>query len=396
MARRAKGEGTVRLRKDGRWEGTYIAGVDENGKKFRKNVLAKSKLECVEKLNAAQAQYAKEQEIIANCGYLKEADPTLNSWYKIWVENFLNGAIKEYTLFSYCTTIERYILPRIGDLKLSEIDGVVCQKMCNDLLTNGRTRDVKNKGPGLSSVKVQDVKRLLGNYLQKAVDEGIIEKNPTKKVKIPNDKKIEMQTMKREEIGVFLEEAKRSGLYEFYLLELSTGLRLGEITALTWDDFNYKYKTITVNKNAPRVYFDNETTTPKTENSVRTLQLTDDCATLLECMKLRKPDDSNIMFPDPKTGGMRNGSAVTVQLHRIQRRAGLPRIRFHDLRHTFATLMLEQGVDIKTVSYMLGHSDVRFTMNRYMHVTETLQKNAAAAMSDIIQTHGCKSARKES
>lgn len=90
MARRAKGEGTVRLRKDGRWEGTYIAGVDENGKKFRKNVLAKSKLECVEKLNVAQAQYAKEQEIIANCGYLKEADPTLNSWYKIWVENFLN------------------------------------------------------------------------------------------------------------------------------------------------------------------------------------------------------------------------------------------------------------------------------------------------------------------
>ena len=71
MARRAKGEGTVRLRKDGRWEGTYIAGVDENGKKFRKNVLAKSKLECVEKLNAAQAQCTKEQEIIANCGYLK-------------------------------------------------------------------------------------------------------------------------------------------------------------------------------------------------------------------------------------------------------------------------------------------------------------------------------------
>ena len=214
-------------------------------------------------------------------------------------------------------------------------------------------------------------------------------------MKIPNDKKIEMQTMKREEIGVFLEEAKRSGLYEFYLLELSTGMRLGEICALTWDDFNYKYKTISVNKNAPSAFGGAVITTPKTENSVRTLKLTDECAELLELMKLRRPDESNIMFPDPKTGERRNGSAVTVQLHRIQRRAGLPRIRFHDLRHTFATLMLEQGADIKTVSYMLGHSDVRFTMNRYMHVTEALQKNAAAAMSEIIQTHGCKSARKE-
>ena len=395
MARLAKGEGTVRLRKDGRWEGTYIAGVDENGKKFRKNVLAKSKLECVEKLNAAQAQCTKEQEIIANCGYLKEADPTLEDWYQIWVKIFLKGVIKEYTLFSYCCNFERYILPRIGGLKLSEIDGVVCQKLCADLLTNGRMRDVKNKGKGLSSVMVQDIKRLLSSCLQKAVDEGIIEKNPTKKVKIPNDKKIEMQTMKREEIGVFLEEAKRSGLYEFYLLELSTGMRLGEICALTWDDFNYKYKTISVNKNAPSAFGGAVITTPKTENSVRTLKLTDECAELLELMKLRRPDESNIMFPDPKTGERRNGSAVTVQLHRIQRRAGLPRIRFHDLRHTFATLMLEQGADIKTVSYMLGHSDVRFTMNRYIHVTEALQKNAAAAMSEIIQTHGCKSARKE-
>ena len=106
-------------------------------------------------------------------------------------------------------------------------------------------------------------------------------------------------------------------------------------------------------------------------------------------------EESNYNFPSPRTGDVREGPAVTRQLHRIQLRAGLPRIRFHDLRHTFATLMLEQGADIKTVSYMLGHSDVRFTMNRYMHVTEALQKSAAAAMSEIIQTHGCKSARKE-
>jgi len=95
--------------------------------------------------------------------------------------------------------------------------------------------------------------------------------------------------------------------------------------------------------------------------------------------------ESNLIFPSPRTGDYREGPAVTRQLHRIQQRAGLPRIRFHDLRHTFATLMIEQGVDIKTVSQMLGHTDAGFTMNTYMHVTESMQQRAAEAMSEVIK-----------
>ena len=220
--------------------------------------------------------------------------------------------------------------------------------------------------------------------MEKAVDEELLTKNPTKKLKIPNDKKVEMQTLKKEEIGVFLEEAKRSGLYEFYLLELTTGMRQGEIIALTWDDFDEKNKTISINKNVTRVDGEIIVTTPKTKNSIRTIKLTNECVDLLKAMKLRKMGESNLIFPSPRTGDYREGPAITRQLHRIQQRAGLPRIRFHDLRHTFATLMIEQGVDIKTVSQMLGHTDAGFTMNTYMHVTENMQQKAAEAMSDVL------------
>ena len=162
-------------------------------------------------------------------------------------------------------------------------------------------------------------------------------------------------------------------------------MRLGEITALTWDDFDEVNKTISVNKNASRIGDKITILTPKTASSFRTIKLTDECAELLKSMKLRKMEESDLIFPSPRTGEVREGPGVTRQLHRIQMRAGLPRIRFHDLRHTCATLMLSQGIDIKTVSQMLGHADAAFTMNTYTHVTEGMQQKAADAMSELIK-----------
>ena len=98
-----------------------------------------------------------------------------------------------------------------------------------------------------------------------------------------------------------------------------------------------------------------------------------------------KQIESKYIFPSPETGEIRDTSAVTSKLHRIQERAGLPKIRFHDLRHSFATLTLEAGVDVKTVSHMLGHTDAGFTMNTYMHVTDDMQKNAADKMKEVIE-----------
>ena len=119
---------------------------------------------------------------------------------------------------------------------------------------------------------------------------------------------------------------------------------------------------------------------------IRTIRLCDECIRLLSELKANQIPKSKYIFPSSVTGGIKDTSAVTRRLHRIQDRAGVPRIRFHDLRQSFATLSLEQGMDIKTVSHMLGHTDAGFTMNTYMHVTDSMQENVANTMGNLIES----------
>lgn len=384
MAKRNNGEGSVTKRKDGRWEGRYYTGEVRNGKRVRKNVLAKSKSECIEKLKKAMADSEKEQQILNHCTYLDTSNPTLEEWYHIWLDAFLKASAKEYTVQSYKGYFESKILPRIGNMKLTEISTVTCQQMLMDLYENGRERYTDRKGNGLSVKTVKDIKIALQACLQKAVDEQIISTNPCKKVQLPKEAPKEMQTLKSEELSAFLNEARDSGWYEFYYLELTTGLRLGEITALTWDDLDIKNKTISVNKQVQRINGEIVVTRPKTDASIRKVSLCDECLNQLLILRSRQRLDTKIMFPSPATGGYRDPNAITRRLHSIQRRAGVPQIRFHDLRHSFATLSLEQGMDIKTISHMLGHTDAGFTMNTYMHVTDNMQQTVATAMGNLI------------
>lgn len=120
----------------------------------------------------------------------------------------------------------------------------------------------------------------------------------------------------------------------------------------------------------------------------RTIRLCDECIRLLSELKANQIPKSKYIFPSTVTGEIRDTSAVTRRLHRIQDRAGVPRIRFHDLRQSFATLSLEQGMDIKTVSHMLGHTDAGFTMNTYMHVTDSMQESVANTIGNLIESAG--------
>lgn len=335
MARRAKGDGTLRKRKDGRWEGWFNIGTDENGKIKRKSVTAKTKIECQEKLNKAKADYFNEQKMLSSHTYLTNSDPTLHEWYEIWINTFCKNVIKDYTVQGYAQRFRLYILPELGNLKLSEISTVICQQFLINLYNNGRERGRSKKGNGLSYYTVKGIQRTLSVCLQKAVDEELIAKNPCSKVKLPNAEKPEMQTLKKEELTAFLEETKKSDCYEFYYLELTTGLRLGEICALSWDDLDVENKTITVNKSVQRVNNEIVINTPKTKTSIRTVKLCDECVNLLIALRQRQPSDAKYIFPSPLTGDMKDTSAVTRKLHRMQDRAGLPRIRFHDLRHPY-------------------------------------------------------------
>lgn len=384
MAKRKNGEGTLRKRKDGRWEGRYYTGEVVNGKRVRKNVLAKTKAECKEKLNKAIAENDKRQRIISRCDFLTNPEPTLEEWSRIWFESFCTASVKEYTRNSYQSYFDRYILPNLGGMKIKDISTVSCQQFLMKMYTSGRTRNIEKKGKGLSAKTVKDIKIALQTCLQKAEDEGLIESNPCRKVQLPKDAPKEMQTLKANELGAFLQETKDSGCYEFYILEITTGLRLGEILALTWDDLDIKNKTISVNKQVQRIGSELKITTTKTASSIRTVALCDECFNQLILLRSRQRLDTKLIFPSPITGGLRDPSSVTRKLHRMQKRAGVPQIRFHDLRHSFATLSLEQGMDIKTVSHMLGHTDAGFTMNTYMHVTDNMQQTVANAMQSLI------------
>ena len=335
MARRTKGEGTLRKRKDGRWEGWFNIGKDENGKTKRKSVTAKTKSECQEKLNKAKEEYLKEQSVLSSHTYLTDSDPTLNEWYEIWINTFCKNVIKDYTVNGYEQRFKTNILPALGDMKLSELSTVNCQQFLVGLFSNGRQRGREKHGNGLAYYSVKGIERTLSSCLQKAVDEDLIPKNPISKVKLPNCTKPEMKTLKKEELTAFLEETKRSGCYEFYYLELTTGMRLGEICALEWNDLSLENKTITINKAAQKIKGEIVINTPKTKSSIRTIRLCDECIRLLSELKANQIPKSKYIFPSSVTGGIKDTSAVTRRLHRIQDRAGVPRIRFHDLRHPY-------------------------------------------------------------
>ena len=191
-----------------------------------------------------------------------------------------------------------------------------------------------------------------------------------------------MKTLPVEQLTSFLREAKESGVFEMYYVELATGLRRGELLGLKWEDIDFEHGNLRVKRQIARIDGEVGEAPLKTKNAYRTLPLADDTIQVLNQQR-KKTGSSPWVFPSP-TGGPISPDSVLHMLHRVLKRAGLPRVRFHDLRHTFATLALQNGVDIKTVSGMLGHFSAGFTLDTYAHVTTSAQKEAAKTMGKVL------------
>ncbi len=381
MAKRAKGSGTLRKRAHGTWEGRIVIGKDENGKTKYKSVMSTKKIECQKKLDQLIAEKVTiEQNKV--CRYGNCRNPTVEEWNEIWINNYCKGYLKEKTVNGYANVIKNYINPFLGDFRLKDLTKLVCQQYIMDVYENGRVHKKRESDldEGLSSRTVKSIKIVFHASLQKAVEEEIIEKNPTDKLNLPKGRERGMRTLTKEESNRLLEEAYNSGCFEFYYLELTTGLRLGEILALEWTDLDSNNQTITVDKQVQRINGVQKVETPKTRQSIRTIAISKGCVKALEKLKKQQARGTKLMFPSPATGTYRDKNAVLRQLKRMLKRANLPDVRFHDLRHTCATIALEEGVDIKTVSAMLGHTDCGFTMNTYVHATKKLKTGAADKM----------------
>ena len=379
MAKRKYGEGSIFLRKDGRWEGRVVVGYKENGNPKTKSVTAKTQSECKEKL----------QELKEQCGRTTDRlkpDMPFGDWMDFWYQNFSKPKIRQTTMECYENRIYNHIIPEIGSIPLDKLTTIQIQRFYNNLQKTGRVQrknfpELKDKS--LSPRVVRGVHTLLHNCLEQAVAERLILSNPAQGCKLPQLEKREMKILPQEKIGMYLAEAERRGLLAAFYLELTTGLRRGELLALQWADLDTESKTLSITKQVNRINGELVVSPPKTRNSVRTLALPQQAVDLLIAEHKKHPRNP-YLFPSPKTGTMYDPDAFRRTHDKILKAIGAEHIRFHDLRHTFATLSLKSGVDVKTLSGALGHYSAGFTLNTYTHATAQMKQDAADTIGGVI------------
>ena len=374
--KRKNGEGTVRLRKDGRWEGRIVIGYDENGLPKTKNVLAKTKGECIEKLKALKSTITPDTPIKL------KADMPFGEWLDYWYETYCKPNARPATQRTYEGYIRLYLHPRLGSIPLNKVTTSDIQQMCTWMMTEARV-DQKNGEGGLSDSQVINCYSLCDRVLEKAMAEKLIVRNPAKGCKLPPNRPNEMKVLSREDMQKVLIQAKEENYYELFLLEFATGLRLGELMALQWDDVNLVTGELRINKQVNLVGSKLVISEPKTKAAVRTLILPPSVRKVLAEYKTRV--NSRWLFPSPKKDDLPIiPSAVSRRLHTLLEHAGCEQVRFHDLRHTFATNALAHGMDIKTLSTILGHVSSATTLNTYSHVTDEMRQRAAVKIDQGI------------
>ena len=367
MAKRksSRGEGSIHRRKDGRWEGRYVIGRNEKGLPKTKNVLAKTKKECEEKLKALR------DSIKGAEPERPKADMTFGAWMDRWYQTECKPAIRPKTQADYENRIYQHIIPELGHIPLAKLASGDLQQFYIRLKQGGRLLRTEEYGPGLSDRMVKSCHVTCRVALDRAVAQGLILKNPALSCKTPTTRPKEMQVLTQEEMQRLLIQAKENDCYELLLLELSTGLRRGELLALRWDDLDFRTGELRIERQVQRVKGELTVTQPKTKSSSRTVILPEPVLDILK--GYRKIVNSQWIFPSPqKEDSPLDPTAVRKKLAIVLKRAGCKHVRFHDLRHTFATNALEHGMDIKTLSAVIGHVSSATTLNVYAHATDEM------------------------
>ena len=389
--RRARGEGSLRKRSDGRWEGRYTAGRDKaTGKLLYRNVLAKTQAECKAKLREAMwnAQQA-EPKLQTVEQPRKELDQpvcrfTTGEWLRTWYELYSKPNLRETTQEQYTNFLEKHLIPNIGDIPLDKLTSLRLQKLYQDLRTSGRVIQNNVECSGLSPKTVRSIHMVLHSALEQAVKEGLIKKNPTDGCNPPKLERKEMKVIQPEQIGAYLQAAANRNVLPMFYLELTSGLRRGELLALLWTDLDLEKKSISVCKSVRGSQGELKVSAPKTRHSIRTVVIPRQTVDLLIQQHNLHPDNP-YMFPSPVTGTMYHPDAAGRIHRKLLKEAGIEPVRFHDLRHTFATLALQNGVDIKTLSGMLGHYSSGFTLDTYTHITDKMQQEAAEKVGSFME-----------
>ena len=304
-----------------------VIGYDDKGLPKTKNVLAKTKSECVEKLKTLKDALA------PPAPPRTRADMPFGDWMEHWYETHSRPAARPGTRRIYEGYLRLYIRPGLGHIPLNRLTAKDMQRFFAWLKTEGRA-DQSDGETGLADSQLRNIHSLCWRALEKAVSENLIPQNPASGCKLPPARKGEMNVLSRESMQKLLIQAKEEKYYELFLLEFATGLRLGELTALQWEDLNLTTGELRISKQAVVIGSEVVVTEPKTKAAVRTLLLP---PKVLEVFReYRKRNVSRWLFPSPKKeDSPLLPSVVRQRLHRLLDHAGCERMRFHDLRHPY-------------------------------------------------------------
>ena len=369
--RRKRGERSAHLRKDGRWEGRVVIGYDDKGFPITKNVLAKTKSECTAKLKKLQE----------TCGEKPneklQPDMSFGEWIDFWYQNYSKPRLRPKTQLDYENNIYQHIIPALGNIPLNKLTSNDLQQFYAQMKKGGRLKRTDIYGEGLSDRMVRACHTRCRTALDRAAQDGLIRANPATDCKLPAQAVNEMQVLSREEMQRFLIQAKEEGYFELFLLELATGLRRGEVLALQWDDLDFTTGELRIQRQVYRANGKLVVSEPKTKAALRTIVLPPSLVEVLR--EYRQQINSRWMFPSPvKENSPLDPATVRKRLQAILNHAGCKRVRFHDLRHVFVTTALESGMDVKTLSTIIGHVSAKTTLNIYTHVTDAMRQTAAA------------------
>ncbi|MFC2064284.1 tyrosine-type recombinase/integrase [Chloroflexota bacterium] len=370
MARkRGQNEGTIYKRKDGLW----LAQVTIQGERHSKYFKLQS--EAREWLQITNNQ-------IRSGLTLAGAQTTLQDYLNQWLISY-RSSVHPNTIFQYEGIIRIHIIPVLGHVKLNDIRTDQIQS-----LINAETEK------GTSPRMVRYIHSVLRCALNIALKWGMIGRNPATSVTLPKLKRKEMKTLTDSQVRVFLSAAKGLRFEALFWMAVFTGLRQGELFGLKWSDLVWEKKHLQVQRQLQRIKGKGMVfTEPKTATGKRMLVLsTATIAKLREHLDYIQQEriiardrwqEYDLMFPSSH-GTPMDPSNMYKEFKETLKLADLPDIRFHDLRHTAATLMLQQGTHPKIVQERLGHSDISLTLNTYSHVLPSMQEEAAEKMDEIL------------
>ena len=364
MNRRSNGEGSIAKRKDGRWQAAYTLG----GK--RHYLYGKTRKEVAGKL----------RETLAESDGAYYPDIGVEDYLNRWLEDSVKESVRASTHERYESVCRVHINPYVGDKTLADLTEMDVQSLYRERL-----------GSGCSPRTVQYVHLTLHKALKQAVGWRLVPRNVAEAAVPPRVQKKEIRVLSPAQAKVFLRSVEGHRLEAMFALAVTTGMRQGEMTGLRWEDVDLEDGTLyvlrTLSKTRDGIVFNQ----PKTAKGRRSVALTRLAIGALKKHRARQQaekgswkKDHGLVFPNVHGEPRSQREPMIKALKKALERAGLPVVRFHDLRHTAATLMLSKGVHPKIVSEMLGHGDVAFTLTVYSHVLKGMQKGATQAIDEAL------------